>query len=147
MLHQHSGDTTSKRCEAALPLVSLAWSVHNDPVLLVKARAPMSESEPSWCIRIDECKQPRDAGTPEWANESQRSNWRRRGLIVWGSITQQIAHLFAINTLEIHQSMRNDSRSRRSGLVIGTPVSDIDLRDPDAKGVGTLAGRITLAPE
>ena len=107
----------------------------------------MSESEPSWGIRINQCHQPRDADTPEWANPGQRTNWRRRGLVVWDSTNQQIAHLHATHALEILKYMDADTHWGQYGFGIGTPVVEIDVRDPDAKGVDTLSDRITLNPD
>ena len=71
----------------------------------------------------------------------------RRGLVLWDSTHQQIAHLSATYALEILEYMSTDTHGRHYGFVIGTPVIEIDLRDPDAKGIETLSDRITLAPE
>ena len=66
---------------------------------------------------------------------------------MWDHTHQQIAHLFATRTLEILEYMRTDTHWRQYGIVIGTPVVELDLTDTDAKGVDMPADRIRLGPD
>ena len=59
---------------------------------------------------------------PDWLNPLQKHEWRDRGLVLWDSTTQVVAHLYANYALRILETMKDTDNWNTDGVVIGSPA-------------------------
>ena len=70
---------------------------------------------------------------PDWLNPLQKQEWRDRGLVLWDSTTQVVAHLYANYALRIIETMKATDTWKTDGYVIGSPVYRMLISDTSDK--------------
>ena len=70
---------------------------------------------------------------PDWLNPHQKQEWRDRGLVLWDSTTQVVAHLYANYVLRILETMKDTDTWKTGGYVIGSPVYRMLISDTPNK--------------
>lgn len=107
----------------------------------------MSQSEPSWGVRINAYEWPRRTDTPKWAHRAQRDKWQEPGLILWDHTQQLVTHLDAAYALDLLDHLRTETAWRQAGLVVGTPAHEIRLDDPAVDAQWILVDKVSLDPD
>lgn len=98
-----------------------------------------------WGVRINTPRRRGGRDCPPWANSLQREKWEDRGLVIWDHRSHQIARLTATQALQLLDELQADGGWKQHGIVVGEPVTEISLDDPQQKARSVLINQINLS--
>ncbi len=84
---------------------------------------------------------------PAWATRPQQETWRSRVLLVWDHDLQRIVGLSAEQALDLLAHLQSSEGWRQEGVVLGTPMTRLVLKQPDRSPEAVLVDHTRLSPK
>lgn len=102
--------------------------------------------EGTWGLRLNRGYSTSAHDWPVWANRGHQEKWKRRGLIIWDNVIQEVTRLDGRQAIVLLNYHRHNSEWQENGLVVGEPASRISLDEPERQSELVLTDKITLSP-